>query len=190
MIKLHRALMAGALFVLAAVPAQAATEVAGALSLVGFGDLTSNSLDLSVPNLSVTAAQTLVSKPGNGDFSVVPLSTDFGPNTVDVTNLSAFTLTNATYGKFTATSGTVVGTPTSGFINIYILGTFTPLFGGFGPSPASVQITITSSSLGGLSEAITINAPPTSIPEPASIAMAGIGLAAAGLVRVLRKRSV
>ncbi|MDR3619712.1 MAG: PEP-CTERM sorting domain-containing protein [Paludisphaera borealis] len=186
MIKLHRALMAGALFVLAAVPAQAASGIAGSLGLNGV-NVTSTSADLSLPNVVVSSTNSITLSAGTGDFAGVPNLTTFGATTVDVANLTSFTLTNAVWGSFAATSGVVVGTPTSGFLNIYLLGTFTPVSGP-AAGPASVQITITSAG-GSVSEAITINAPPTSTPEPASIAMAGIGLAAAGLVRVLRKRS-
>lgn len=184
MIRLHRTLLAGALLVLASTSAQAAGIIAGG----SFGgiNVAKNGTDLSTSTL-ITAADTVTSSPGTGALAPPPLLTSFGPNSIDLSMAASgfgFSLTNATYGTFTGTTGTIVQ-QTADFIDLYILGSLTV---GAESGPASVRISINLSGTS-LSEAITLNAPPASIPEPTSVALAGIGLAAAGLVG-LRKRSV
>jgi hypothetical protein len=183
---LRYALAAGALFVLAAAPAQADTIV-GSLPLSSAG-VSSTSTNLSAPGVVVSATDSVVLTLGTGDLNTVPLLESFGPTTLDTNDLLSFTFSNATYGTFTTTSGVII-TQNTGFLNVYLLGTFSAP--GFDDSPASVQVTYTSSAGGSVSGGFTLNAPPSPIvPEPASIAMAGIGLATVGLVRTLRKRTV
>lgn len=191
MIKLHRALMAGALLVLAAAPAQAASEVAGSLALSA-GDVTTSNSDLSTLGVVVKSDDSIVLSPAQnkGYFAGISKFTSFGATELDTANLTSFSFTNTAYGTFTTTSGVIVNR-TAGFLNVYLLGTFSPTGSDPLAGPASVQVTYTSAPDGTISGGFVLNAPPTGIiPEPASIAMAGIGLAAAGLVRVLRKRSV
>jgi hypothetical protein len=183
---LRYALAAGALFMLAAAPAQADTIV-GSMPLSSFG-VSSTSNNLSAPGVVISATDSVVSTTGTGDFSSIPLLESFGPTTLDTNDLLSFSFSSATYGTFTTESGVII-TQNSGFLNVYLLGTFSAP--GFDDSPASVQVTYTSSPGGSVSGGFTINAPPAPlVPEPASIAMAGIGLATVGLVRTLRKRSV
>jgi len=183
--------MAGALLVLAAVPAQAASQVAGSLPLSAAGVTTTNA-DLSTVGVVVNSTDSLVLSPAlaKGYFAGIANLTSFGATSLDTANLTSFSFSNATYGTFTTTSGVIVNA-TAGFLNVYLLGTFSPTGADPLPGPASVQVTYTAAPDGTISGGFVLNAPPTPlVPEPASIAMAGIGLAAAGLVRVLRKRSV
>ena len=183
MIRLHRTLLAGALLVLASTSAQAAGITAG-LSFGGVNPTIDNGTNL-LNTTSISAPDTISIGTGTGDLAPVPSLTSFGPHSLDLTMAASgfgFSLTNATYGTFVAASGLIVQ-QTTDFLDLYILGTLTV---GANSGDASVRISInrTGAAYG---ETITLNAPP--VPEPASIALAGIGLAAAGLVG-LRKRSV
>jgi hypothetical protein len=184
-IKLHRALMAGALLALASVSAQAGTIV-GSLSMAGF-DVQQTGTGLNL----VTSTATTLQATGKGDFA--PVNANFSGTTVNVASLKDFTFTNS-FGTFSvaANSDATIVTHTSVLLDIYFLGTFTPSGGlsSFDAGPASARVTIAffGDTLG---ETVILNSPPAPlVPEPASIAMAGIGLAGLGLVRVLRKRSV
>jgi hypothetical protein len=185
--------MAGALLTLASVSAQAAT-IQGSLSLSGF-QVTQNGADLSTSTL-VFATATKYAGTATGDFSPINASAtpDFSGNTIILANLNSFSFASALFGSFNvvgAGSGATILAHTSTLLDIFFVGTYTP---GTGLSPAtaglaSARVTINMNG-GALSEAITLQAPPATVPEPASIAMAGLGLAAAGLVSGLRKRSV
>jgi hypothetical protein len=185
-IKLHRALLAGALLTLASVSAQAAS-LNGGLPMASFGKVTNTGADLSVGSSPVvTAANTQVNGPGDGDFSGVALGALFGPNTVDTTNLSSFTLSNATYGSFSATNGSIISQKAD-FLDVFYVGFFTGI-GGIPSGPASVRVSINLSGKT-YSEAITLHAPPAVVPEPASAVMAGLGVLSIGLLSVRRKRA-
>ena len=125
-----------------------------------------------------------------------PTPTVFAGHTINLNDLTAFTLDLGIYGKFTVTGdgagATVLTNPRQdGALSIFFIGTFTPGSGlaGVTAGPASVRVDLGSVRPGVVAEAITLQAPPA-VPEPASVALAGIGLAGLGLTRVLRKRSV
>jgi hypothetical protein len=183
-IKVHRVLMAGALLALASAPAQAASLTAG-LSLAGFNVVQFGGSNLST-STSVLADPTVASSQGTGALSGVTAGTSFGPSEITFILESTgfgFHLQDAAGDMFLGTSGQIVQR-TADFVDLYILGTLT-VNGVSGD--ASVRISLNQSG-NALSEAITLNAPSVAVPEPASIAMAGIGLVAAGLVG-LRRRS-
>lgn len=199
MTQLHRALLTGVFLTLAAVSAQAET-VHGALSLNGFNvSVTDPSVGSTLADATkIVAGSTIYGGTATGSFAPIesPSPTVFAGNTVDLNNLTAFTLNLGNFGMFTVTGvgsgGTVLTNPRKNeVLSVYFVGTFTPGAGlpGVTAGLASVLVNYGSVQNGVVSEGITLQAPPA-VPEPASVALAGIGLAGLGLVRALRKRSV
>jgi len=134
-----------------------------------------------------TDTNTLTSGAGAGDYSVVPIATDYGPLSLDLTTVAAgggVMITNATYGTFTASFGEVID-HTANFLDVYLTGTYTGL-PGFMDTPSSFRIQFNQSGTS-LSGAATLASPPASIPEPATLAFIGMGLV--GLTLFRRKKA-
>jgi hypothetical protein len=164
-----------------------AVSINGSFPLSGF-TVSQNGADLSASN-TISMADTLVSGPGLGDFSPIPTTTSFGPATLDLSSLAAlaagFSLNNATYGSFAATSAVIIQQNAS-FLDVYMEGVFTPVSPGLSatldPSAASARISVNQNGQS-LSAAITLNSPPTGVPEPATVSVVAGGLVLLGLAR-------
>ena len=111
--------------------------------------------------------------------------------TLNVASLGSFTYGDAAFGKFTATSGVELSSP-SNTRTFYIQGNFTPGTGFSGMAVNTASILIQFTQVGGPGNAIsfsaTQNTPAASppVPEPASLALAGIGICFVSLFRELR----
>ena len=152
-----------------------ASAISGSLPLVLF-TATENGVDLSSSTMEF-AVQSLTSGPGVGDFSVIPLMTAFGPITVNdltVTSGGGFSMSNATYGSFIATGGSIL-TQTSNFLNLNLTGIYVPGPGipGVTPSAAIAHMSFnqTGSSVSGSYTLATV-------PEPGALTLLGSGILA------------
>ena len=196
MIKLHRTLLAAALLVAAATSSQAA-PIVGQIGLTEgptSGVITATPSDLSAANLVLDTSQLVViTKPlmPSGDFSLIPTGTTVSvPASLNVQSPLPAVLTFSSFGTFVASGFTIVNATTDLFRAVYS-GTFTPA-----GALAAAGFTANSNTLLSLTfQRVT----PTSgitftgslvaqaVPEPSSFALAGLGMAAAGLFG-LRKR--
>ena len=162
---------------------------------VGSFGLNSNAPVASPTNSLATATSfTFVNMSSNGNtsggFNGMPVLTIFNASSTNTTTpisfsttaMTGFTFTNSTYGTFTQTTAAVLvsqGFNGSTLTNeaFRILGTYTGAPGQTSPLISSVTISFTQN--GGPGTAIsasgTVNVPAV-VPEPASVAMLGLGL--------------
>jgi hypothetical protein len=130
---------------LVAVSVAQASQISGALPLAGI-DTSENGPNLLVSTL-LMAMDTDTSGPGLGDFSVVPLLTDYGPfslNLLTVATGGGFSIANVTYGNFVASSGNI-DFQSEDFLNVDLFGTYTPGPGmpGVTAGPMEVDLSFT-----------------------------------------------
>jgi hypothetical protein len=156
----------------------------GSLPLAGIV-VTQNGANLAA-STQINSLFAITSGFGVGDYSPIVLGSTYNTSTLDLTNLTTFSLSNATYGSFTTTSGSIIQ-QSANFLDVFLLGTYTPGPGipGFIATPASLRISINQSGTS-LSEAITLNSPPANVPEPGTYAM--IGTSSIGGLLMLRRR--
>jgi hypothetical protein len=171
-----------------------AGQINGSVALNGGGVAVDN-LDLTAAT-SVTASSTVVLTTGLGDYSALPMLTPLGAFSLDLNNLSAFSITLAsgasTYGTFGSVNLTDVVTRTSTFLDIYLKGVFTPGNGIPGTTSNDSSLVIQVSTNGSPGLTAILSSPPAAlpgVPEPASLIMGLTSLAVGGLVYGLRRRS-
>jgi len=183
-------LLTGALLALAAVNSQAVT-LTGSLPLVGL-NTTQNGANLNISTL-FSMTPVIASGNGVGDYSPILTGTSFGNASIDLAQVATgfgFTLNNATYGSFAPISGIIVQ-QTANFLDLYVLGTFTPLagLGAFDPTESSLRISLNQSG-SSVSAAITLNSPAVPVTAPdasSSLVLSLIGMAALGLAQLRSK---
>lgn len=178
-------------------PSANAAMITGSMSMAGSG-VALTGIDLADPLAFITATGSFTTGVGIGDFAPVPVLTGFGPFSLDIPTLATgggFSLTSA-YGTFVAASGVVIPPNTPIFLNVSLIGTFTPgaslllVDPTLLPGPTGVNISFTEAG-GSYSASLTLSAPPippTSTPEPGSLYLLTMGLGLLGLGRLRRQR--
>lgn len=168
-----------------------ADAVHGSLSFV-FVNAAQNGADLSTSTFLV-ATNSLTEDVGTGDFAPVPVLTSFGPMTLNEGTIGTgggFFVSNLVWGSFTA-SGATLFTRTPTFLNIDMLGTFTPgpgLGDDFTPTMAVAHVTFDQTGPA-LSGAFTLETPPAPpVPEGPTGILLGIGGGLVALAYRLRNR--
>lgn len=164
-----------------------ANAIHGSLPFAGF-TVSQNGANLS-SSTTLSDTATLTSGAGFLDYAVVPMMTDFGPFTLNLSTIGTgggLSLSNATYGTFVATTGLIV-TQLSNFLDVELFGTYTPGPGmpGVSPGPTELRLGFTQSGAA-VSGSGTLTSPPADVPEPGTLALLGSGVI--GLAAVMRRK--
>jgi hypothetical protein len=206
--KIPRILLAGLLVSLAASQSAPAASIVGSLAIGTInGAQIPAGQDLN-STTSITWTGTIAQSTGLGNLNIIAGGdATGGSSTLDLTNLTSFTYhftggTTATdYGTFTAGAGSFIVSRTATDLSVYLLGNFAPTttagapLAGFTSGPASLSFSFTlASPTAALGGTASLNSPPATppgfIPEPASLALIGIGIVSVTAFRSLRKRIV
>ena len=141
---------------------------------VGGGNI-DTATTFTLGNLITTGSQ-------SGDF--VGLGTQiFGPVAFDINLANSLTFGNAVFGTFTSSSFQLSSSG-PGFQNIYVLGnytggTFAGVAGESGAASFTISFTQNPATTGSISDSATFSippsGPPSTVPEPSTLALLGLG---------------
>lgn len=168
-------------FLVAASGVMQADAISGSLPFVLF-TASENGTNLAT-STTESAVAAITSGSGTGDFSVVAFMSSFGPialNDLTVGKGGGFSFSNAAYGSFVATSGSIF-TQTTNFLDVTLFGTYFPGPGISGVGPAAARVDLSFNQTGNsLSGSFTL----ATVPEPGTLVLMGSALI--GLARVIR----
>jgi len=127
---------------------------------------------------------------GTMDYAPIPITTPYGTTPLDLTSLATFTISNASWGTFAASTGMIVQ-QTASFLDVYLMGTYTPgpLMVGVDPGPTSFRISFNQSGAS-ISGAATLSSPPAPLmtPEPATLVSGLLALPLVGGLWLRRRK--
>lgn len=153
--------------------------------------LNAASITINGSSINTSTTFTISSFSGDGNttgsfMGMVPAGTAFSGSTINLASATAFTTSNPSLGTFTETAAPVVTTSSGNVETFYILGMY--VGGPVGSTPIQASFTFSMTQTGGSGNSIsgsgTMSVPsllaPSSVPEPASLTMLGLGIAAVG----------
>lgn len=180
MFKIHRTLLAAALLVAATSSSQAA-PITGYLSFQ-FTTAITVSPAFNAANLTITGATDGVVGVKQGGFTGATGGVSAGTSPILAPSAGPYSITFAGLGTFTSSAISIAPGATTTAVQVILTGMLTPISGDANTSTLVLTFSNQFGTVGGLGQ---LYAP--AVPEPSSVVLAGIGIAAAGLFG-LRKR--
>jgi len=163
----------------AVIGSQAFADV-GNPTLVGSNDI-NTATGFNFGSLQTTTSRT-------GGFTALAAGQVLTSTTFSPTSPTTFSVGNTVFGTFTGTSASLLPS-TSTNQNYLIVGNFTPGTAFGTPNvPQLASLTVSFTQNGGPGSAISASASLSTVPEPTSVAMMGLGVAGLGILSFFRRR--